>query len=621
MLMKPDSVSRDLLQKIKPTEIVNDTWWMESSLYILHAIVTQVEERNFKFNYVGTRTRFVPLSTKTLTKIIGTNHPQVIKALIKHEIIECDQSYQTDVVSKGYCLAGKYRKTTISPCNLDQGLLSKKLDMFNQKQREEQFEELKKLPYLVKWLLPASRIGVDYTHAWSAISHLRDFYWRLICDSIEDSEQRNKLGEELSEKLSDYIIDCQNLFHLKRENDKKGPNIKYVKGRLYSPLTNLMSISRRALVYDGDPMVSLDLKNSQPLHFLLLSDERFWEHKEDWSLYKLNPDLYHKIEMVIKGSPTYVNEGSHPLFIMYSKRGPVTSELSDNIRFRSKKVEAEFLKLVSSGELYEELSARYGGKYVTKDGIDPFGSRQQAKTSFFHMIYHNDKNRHSNIKPAYEQFKKDFPVASGLMKIFKKRSYKDFPVMLQTLEGEILLKIVTKAISRKLRDVPIYTVHDSVITPRRWKTQVLNVMEYEYSKIFGFTPKISVETNPDYMIGGEPISLQESQKGYFKQKVEEMLGANVSESAFETEFKRLYHLSNIPDAYWEGIHHGDLEYFIDSAELPTYQYHAEQLSILPDATKVPPLPNDPTEKFPLSAQKSGVKNQVNHRTMAVDFVT
>ena len=66
------------------------------------------------------------------------------------------------------------------------------------------------------------------------------------------------------------------------------------------------------------------------------------------------------------------------------------------------------------------------------------------------------------------------------------------PKLLQRIESHIILSIVTKRVAIEKPNLPIFTIHDSIVTIQGYEYYIERVMEEEMIKILGFPPKLTV---------------------------------------------------------------------------------------------------------------------------------
>ena len=102
------------------------------------------------------------------------------------------------------------------------------------------------------------------------------------------------------------------------------------------------------------------------------------------------------------------------------------------------------------------------------------------------------------------EFEEEFPNVMYILNQFKHMSYL-FPwynhkkphaalaVMLQYIESTIFIDNICKRISQQYPDLPIYTVHDNIITLKGEESTVKRIMEETIKQMTGVNPTIRID--------------------------------------------------------------------------------------------------------------------------------
>ena len=103
-------------------------------------------------------------------------------------------------------------------------------------------------------------------------------------------------------------------------------------------------------------------------------------------------------------------------------------------------------------------------------------------------LYHNKK------PPYYQGFKLVFQDELALMDKIKTHPVKNlFPTMLQAVEATIMLDRTCKDISERYPQVPILTIHDSVVCGTQYLDPIKVVMRESLHRNVGIQPGLKVE--------------------------------------------------------------------------------------------------------------------------------
>jgi hypothetical protein len=91
-------------------------------------------------------------------------------------------------------------------------------------------------------------------------------------------------------------------------------------------------------------------------------------------------------------------------------------------------------------------------------------------------------------------FKKFYPEVYRITQRIKTNEEKNyFPVLLQNIEANCILDFCTKIFADKYPEMPLFTIHDSIITTSKYQ----EILEEEFKKYiklyFGIAPKLHTE--------------------------------------------------------------------------------------------------------------------------------
>lgn len=265
---------------------------------------------------------------------------------------------------------------------------------------------------------------------------------------------------------SDVLDHCSNVdrYNSRRasvtriENGEIFYSVDRTSGRFHSNVTNLSSDLRPYLRVNGESLVNIDIKNSQPyLSTVILTDPS----KVSWMT--TNPDF------------TFVLQ---------------TLKVSHNEDVK------KYISLVVSGELYEYLMGEFAQAGLILD-------RGETKRQVLRILFaRNRKPKDPTNAKARDIFKECFPTVH---KIFSKvrgsnggdkfNNFKRFAILLQKIEAYLMLDVILKRIYREHPGVIAITIHDSVMTGLLTNKveAVREIITEELSKFVGFQPQIKIE--------------------------------------------------------------------------------------------------------------------------------
>lgn len=146
-------------------------------------------------------------------------------------------------------------------------------------------------------------------------------------------------------------------------------------------------------------------------------------------------------------------KNSQPLFLSKLLLTEIGEENFNEECFR-------FINLVKSGLIYDEMVEK----------MENIEDRKDAKVIMYKILFgnNNEKNKY-NI-----QFRKLFPTIYEYILELKSLdgSYKEMSHTLQKMESEFIFNKVVKTIKKVLPEIKLFTVHDSIIFPSKYYSEV-----------------------------------------------------------------------------------------------------------------------------------------------------
>jgi len=191
---------------------------------------------------------FVPINREIMTSIISKEKFTEIKTnLIKWNVIETTNSYQTDTFSTGFKLLSPYNQT-LKKTMITDNLINRKINEYKRKE----LQKLHELPYPYQYL--------EWTNTWIEMDTREATNYNLI-HYFGKHSRKGKLNAEYDSNLisiSDYTTKDYRF-----TSDEFG-------NRVHTNLTNLNSEFRYTLSVQGEKLGQVDISNSQPLFLYTL---------------------------------------------------------------------------------------------------------------------------------------------------------------------------------------------------------------------------------------------------------------------------------------------------------------------------------------------------------------
>jgi hypothetical protein len=86
-----------------------------------------------------------------------------------------------------------------------------------------------------------------------------------------------------------------------------------------------------------------------------------------------------------------------------------------------------------------------------------------------------------------------FPIIDKIFRLIKEPNYKILAWVLQYIEAHVLLYTVCPVIAAERPDIPLFTIHDSIVTTEEHAEYVYQRMITIIEETIGFVPKIKPE--------------------------------------------------------------------------------------------------------------------------------
>jgi hypothetical protein len=369
---------------------------------------------------------FTNLSSKFKKRILNNEYEFVHKILTEgHEpIIEIKKSYKVGKYPKSYRLNEKYRNSTMTSFKFKPPKTTKVKT--NESILDSQF-----------------KINKLSIHP-NVNEFLNNLYHSVLTNLNSDNEitiLKNYIGRNLN------IIDDINkgiLYY----------NRSYSNNRFNSSITSLNKTTRPFLLVNNKPLISIDIKSSQPYILASILDINFYNNKGQYNYYSIGP---------VGGSILF------PRFLKGKEKG---IEQYRNISF-----EDDFYSIVLRNELGREPTTieRNRLKHKTMQFLFYNNSKAKEKTELRYLV---------NQFPQINDF-----ICSCLDRIGEKR----FAYLLQRAESFLVLDNVCVGFHSKYNSAPFFTIHDAVLTTKEYSIELNNIMFDQLNSITGIRPGIKLE--------------------------------------------------------------------------------------------------------------------------------
>ncbi|MGP8216908.1 MAG: hypothetical protein ACLQQ4_15180 [Bacteroidia bacterium] len=379
---------------------------------------------------------FIPLNS-TILKTRVHNYAQYINYLLEEGIIETDNYYTPGDKSRGYRFAEQYR-TLIEPTDISKYTLLKSI---NNKSKYDR-NMCAKYNYLYKWW--DERLQIDYD---GAKSHLEQ------CFQKDKEQNYYRAVRKYNSNLATALCMKENMVRFR---------IDQTSGRCHTYLTTLKKGLRNFVTFDGQILTSIDIRCSQPTLSTLLLKPEFYQDIKDTgmlNLHRLAPELVKKIPI---GEITRLVCTHEEKFRPYINA--VESDLYECMRAH-----------------LEDLTGR------------EWKDRAKIKEAMFAVLYSDNRFIAQKEAEPKRLFKSMYPEVYEVFSLYKKHGASALPVLLQKIEAKLVLDSVAKKLAKQNPDMPLFSIHDSLIVPIGYEDLCKEEMLNEGRRLMGIDLKLQTE--------------------------------------------------------------------------------------------------------------------------------
>lgn len=414
---------------------------------------------------------YTPINAKLLQQKIQ-NYKDYLNYLTDElKVIESDDQYIPGFKSKGFKLIKKYQ-TSLQAVQVQDFAFRKTLLIH----KNRITSSVSHLNYLTKWFDDGKfEIDLDFVKEFLK----EELNLKRENEILQEFDRKNKKPKDPINQYNHALISAERIsyrdFHLLLDDTVY---------RLHTNLTNMHSIVRNALTYDGKKLISLDIKNSQPYLSTLLLSKNFWVQKNEA---KNNNFLSVSFDDAQTPLNINIDKGLYFQKLKISKQDSyiMLGEISSLL---STKDFQQYIDLVIKGQLYEFLQTEFEKEL----GLS-FATRKEAKTAVFQILFTDNRFLGQEDAKPKKVFKKLFPNVYTVFAEIKRKDKTLLPRLLQSIESYLMIDVIAKRVAIELPKAPIYTIHDSISTTEEYVKRVKEIMNEELKKAIGHAPVIQEE--------------------------------------------------------------------------------------------------------------------------------
>lgn len=456
VLLLPSNFDRQNFNHEHPLYLKNKEDDKARLIEVLSYFVTTIYDARLKNSEIN----FVPIKMAYVrSRFPGAE--LYIQELIKRNILLCDGIYLKREKSFGYKMLYPYNSTPLIT------YVNEPTSPSNDKIRICAFDkESKTLPFLYKNFNHLLEINTQ-----GALKEGLEKYWRydgeklpiFFSDVNFDELHQFKLirradeftslnhRKAYNELISAYLIPisklCLKLFFF--NVDKSGY-------RLFTNLTSLKKELRKHVTYDGKRLISWDIRNSQPFFLNIILNKDFWRGEGNAITYKiLRGDMGNKVGLRRAGINT-----------------TITMQKID--RMQHSYTFQDFKNQSIKGILYDDLCRRINNRFEK-----PKYTREQIMSDFIKILFDKPRQMRDYEYKIEGDIEMEFPGLLSVIDCFKLKKPNLLALLLQQIESHIVLRIVCPAIAKKYPKIPLFTIHDCIITTEGNEELIKPIIERE----------------------------------------------------------------------------------------------------------------------------------------------
>ena len=444
----PGSIDMEGILKKSPPDF---NYKIDYFYYIIDTI-TEASDLEDLDNNAG----FVNLQAKRL-QAFNYNYRKYIDYLLG-KVIRRD-GYIVGKKSFGYCINIKQEDDGLQAIPIQNLIARRKVKQEHIEKKKSSGIKGKKYEYLTKWFNP--QLKIDGEKAREKVEELFPPLTGGIRGTLKGKPSRTT-------KLYKSLVAIEKFEKQEFYNSVDG-NI----GRFHSNIANIKKELRQFITYNGQQLVNVDIKNSQPLFSTILLTRGFYnKSSKPINIYNI-PSVLPYINTNITNINKIISIIDH--YIMIVER----SESLNSKGFQ------KYINLVNSDDFYRRMASIIAPNkpYV----------KAEMKTMMFMVFF--SSNRFIGQPQAHfkKLFKVNFPEVYEVFVKLKKKNHSALSHVLQRIESTVIVERSAKRIAEEHPNLPIFTVHDSIATIKGNEEYVSQIIQEEIYIYTGVKAQIGFE--------------------------------------------------------------------------------------------------------------------------------
>ena len=295
--------------------------------------------------------------------------------------------------------------------------------------------------------------------------------------------------DEMTKRVNDTIKGMNSKIRAIQKKNFR-PSVSMSNHRLNSVITNLNRELRYYLRINGNRLVEVDMKSSQPYVLGSILTDNFFagDSNIEFSLINIYPMLYNQLNYINNKSTTVITSLIEKS-IYNNKEGFPKYFMSGGLD-KCQEVQS-YRNSPFKGGFYQHLNSTYfNGDYDI----------QKIKDQIMLVLNLGDLNKRKQIE-LIQRFKENFPeINSFIESVNCFKSLKSaVAILLQRSESYLFLRVGCKAVNEQLHEVPFLTIHDSVLIEEQYSEVVPPILKNSLNSFTGIESGVSIKVIDDPM--------------------------------------------------------------------------------------------------------------------------
>lgn len=396
--------------------------------------------------------QFVSISRQTMEQFVHPKHvSRLRRELLDARVILCNGDFRRGSHSLGYRIGDRYRtelhRVEVSKRSLAAKIQRDRLRLGTHTATDERrpIEE-----YLLGWL---KKVRIDSPKA-----------YRLI-DNIPHPANRKprelRAYRAMNRMTVDEIAHGEFTFKVCRY------------GRCHTNVTRLVTPCRSCLYFDGfdSPLACIDIRNSQLIFLCLLLQQHHLQHEYPSS--NTPPSSSHRTTFCA-GVACGLSDGARTV-----SRGDRPAD------------DCRFIQFTLAGLIYDHLMGLHN---VDRPPDEQITDRKKFKHVLFRdLLFSDPRARYVKEARLTSIFREQFPSVFNFIQHQKEQDWRNLAREMQRQESSYMIGGVVRRLMDHHPEIPILTIHDSVLCPRQHLEVVERIMLEEFARL-GVRPTLKVES-------------------------------------------------------------------------------------------------------------------------------